>query len=47
MRASIASQRRPDESYDLALRDGPNDLPSVSAQPLVENHVVLCASPEQ
>lgn len=31
--------------YDLAVRDGPTDLPGVIAQPLMENQVVLCASP--
>ncbi|WP_069865423.1 LysR family transcriptional regulator [Pseudomonas citronellolis] len=31
--------------YDLALRDGPVDLPGVIAQPLLENHLLLCASP--
>lgn len=34
-----------DGGYDLALRDGPIDLPGVIAQPIVENQVVLCASP--
>nr|WP_218583927.1 LysR family transcriptional regulator [Pseudomonas akapageensis] len=34
-----------DGSYDLALRDGPIDLPGVIAQPLVENRMLLCASP--
>jgi len=34
-----------DGGYDLALRDGPIDLPGVIAQPLVENQVLLCASP--
>jgi len=31
--------------YDLALRDGPIDLPGVIAQPLMENNLLLCASP--
>lgn len=31
--------------YDVALRDGPTDLPGVIAQPLLENHLMLCASP--
>ncbi|PSJ47407.1 LysR family transcriptional regulator [Zobellella endophytica] len=31
--------------YDLAVRDGPTDLPGLIAQPLLENRVVLCASP--
>jgi len=30
---------------DLALSDGPTDLPGLIAQPLLENRVVLCASP--
>lgn len=34
-----------DGGYDLALRDGPIDLPGVIAQPIVENRVLLCASP--
>ncbi|MBF5013168.1 LysR family transcriptional regulator [Burkholderia pseudomultivorans] len=34
-----------DGSYDLSLRDGPTDLPDVIAQPLLENRLVLCASP--
>ena len=34
-----------DGGYDLALRDGPTDLPGVIAQPLMENHLLLCASP--
>lgn len=34
-----------DGGYDLALRDGPIDLPGLIAQPLLENRVVLCASP--
>ena len=34
-----------DGGYDLALRDGPIDLPGVIAQPLVENQMLLCASP--
>ncbi|MCY1274243.1 HTH-type transcriptional regulator dmlR [compost metagenome] len=34
-----------DGGYDLALRDGPTDLPGVIAQPLVENRILLCASP--
>lgn len=32
--------------YDLALRDGPIDLPGVIAQPLLENRLMLCASPD-
>lgn len=32
--------------YDLAVRDGPTDLPGLIAQPLLENRVVLCASPD-
>ncbi|WP_207888271.1 LysR family transcriptional regulator [Pseudomonas sp. 30_B] len=31
--------------YDLALRDGPIDLPDVIAQPLIENRLMLCATP--
>lgn len=31
--------------YDLALRDGPTDLPGVIAQPLLANHLLLCATP--
>lgn len=34
-----------DGGYDLALRDGPIDLPGVIAQPLMENRILLCASP--
>jgi DNA-binding transcriptional LysR family regulator len=34
-----------DGGYDLALRDGPTDLPGVIAQPLLENRIMLCASP--
>jgi DNA-binding transcriptional LysR family regulator len=34
-----------DGGYDLALRDGPIDLPGVIAQPVVENQMLLCASP--
>ncbi|MHC8299797.1 LysR family transcriptional regulator [Pseudomonas sp. ZS1P83] len=34
-----------DGGYDLALRDGPIDLPGVIAQPIVENQMLLCASP--
>jgi DNA-binding transcriptional LysR family regulator len=34
-----------DGGYDLALRDGPIDQPGVIAQPLVENRILLCASP--
>lgn len=34
-----------DGGYDLALRDGPTDLPEVIAQPLLENRVLLCTSP--
>ncbi|VWD40771.1 LysR family transcriptional regulator [Burkholderia lata] len=34
-----------DGSYDLAMRDGPTDLPGVIAQPLLENRLLLCASP--
>ncbi|UVM20031.1 LysR family transcriptional regulator [Pseudomonas wadenswilerensis] len=34
-----------DGGYDLALRDGPTDLPELIAQPLLENRVMLCASP--
>ncbi|MCW3478639.1 LysR family transcriptional regulator [Neisseriaceae bacterium JH1-16] len=34
-----------DGGYDLALRDGPTDLPGLIAQPLLENRVVLCVSP--
>ncbi|WP_179404505.1 LysR family transcriptional regulator [Burkholderia guangdongensis] len=34
-----------DGTYDLALADGTTDLPGVIAQPLLENRLVLCASP--
>lgn len=34
-----------DGGYDLALRDGPTDLPGVIAQPVLENRLMLCASP--
>ncbi|QBR03343.1 LysR family transcriptional regulator [Paraburkholderia pallida] len=34
-----------DEAYDLSLRDGPIDLPGLIAQPLLENCLMLCASP--
>ncbi len=34
-----------DGGYDLALRDGPTDLPGLIARPLTENRVLLCASP--
>ncbi|MGH8354684.1 MAG: LysR substrate-binding domain-containing protein [Pseudomonas sp.] len=31
--------------YDLALRDGPVDLPDLIARPITENRILLCASP--
>ncbi|WP_263263056.1 LysR family transcriptional regulator [Pseudomonas sp. RIT-PI-S] len=31
--------------YDLALRDGPVDLPGVIAQPVLNNTLLLCAAP--
>ncbi|BAN47604.1 LysR family transcriptional regulator [Metapseudomonas resinovorans] len=34
-----------DGGYDLALRDGPTDLPGLIARPLTENRIYLCASP--
>jgi DNA-binding transcriptional LysR family regulator len=34
-----------DGGYDLALRDGPTDLPGLIARPLTENRILLCASP--
>jgi DNA-binding transcriptional LysR family regulator len=34
-----------DGGYDLSLRDGPTDLPGVIGQPLLENRILLCASP--
>lgn len=34
-----------DGGYDLSLRDGPTDQPELIAQPLIENRVILCASP--
>ncbi|MBB2495271.1 LysR family transcriptional regulator [Aquipseudomonas ullengensis] len=34
-----------DGSYDLALRDGPTELPGLIARPLTENRILLCASP--
>ena len=35
-----------DGGYDLSLRDGPTDQPELIAQPLIENRVILCASPD-
>ncbi|NWL76065.1 LysR family transcriptional regulator [Pseudomonas taiwanensis] len=35
-----------DGGYDLALRDGPTDLPGLIARPLTENRIYLCASPD-
>ncbi|MDH4582055.1 LysR family transcriptional regulator [Pseudomonas sp. BN415] len=35
-----------DGGYDLALRDGPTDLPGLIARPLTENRILLCASPD-
>lgn len=34
-----------DGGYDLALRDGPTDLPGLIARPLTENRIYLCGSP--
>lgn len=34
-----------DGGYDLALRDGPTDLPGLIARPLTENRILLCGSP--
>ncbi|MFC4864959.1 LysR family transcriptional regulator [Pseudomonas sp. MAHUQ-62] len=34
-----------DGGYDLALRDGPTDLPGLIARPLTKNRIYLCASP--
>ncbi|WP_375738899.1 LysR family transcriptional regulator [Pseudomonas boanensis] len=34
-----------DGGYDLALRDGPTDLPGLIARPLTENRILLCATP--
>ncbi|KJZ63338.1 LysR family transcriptional regulator [Pseudomonas fluorescens] len=33
-------------SYDLAVRDGPVELPGLIARPLTANRILLCASPD-
>lgn len=35
-----------DGGYDLSLRDGPTDQPELIAQPVIENRVILCSSPD-
>lgn len=35
-----------DGGYDLALRDGPTDLPGLIARPLADNSVYLCCTPD-
>ena len=46
MNLNDANEDLIDGGYDLSLRDGPTDQPELIAQPLIENRVVLCASPD-